>query len=71
MCRYWEEWLVHRAVGKRNHMGAFEPNFGVSEALFVLPDEMVKVFLELDKVYGKMERQYLKQTAGKEGASNG
>lgn len=64
--RYWDEWLVYRGTGRRNHAGGFESSLSFLQAITDIPEEMFKVFLELDSVYGKMERQYIKQTAGKD-----
>lgn len=68
MDAYWDEWLIYRHTGHRNHAGGFEPSISFADVLYVLPDDMLKVFFALDRVYDKMERQYIKQTVGKQGA---
>jgi hypothetical protein len=68
---YWEEWLLYRATGGRTEQGIFTSPISFVEAMYVLPDEMVKVFFELDKVYGKMERQYMKQKQKQNGGKGG
>lgn len=67
----WEEWLVWRNLGKRNMAGAFEPSIDYLSAVMYMPKEKLEVFLAMDSLYGKMERQYIKQTAKKKGMMNG
>lgn len=61
----WEDWLIWRSIGRRNAHGGFEPSISYVEAIQAIPSERLQVFLELDSLYSKMEKQYLKQTAGR------
>lgn len=63
--RYRGNWLLWRALGHKTSDGLWVAPLSFAEANHY-PKQMIDIFLELDRLYGKMERTYLKNKTKQE-----